>query len=227
MKSTKHLLVGNKINKLNIISYDKKSKKYYCLCDCGNYKWINANHVKRGNTKSCGCLHKEYLDENSVNHSKEYLKLRTRYYGMIARCNDKSNVSYKNYGARGIKVCNRWLESFDNFLKDVGYPPNKNYSLDRIDSNGNYEPNNVRWASNTMQAINRNKYGKNKHKNIYKMKSGKYVVRVKRNNYTRESLYISSENDAIKLRDKWIKEWQENSKTWIKNTLENNYKKYV
>lgn len=227
MKANKHLLVGSKINKLNILLYDKETKKYYCLCDCGNYKWINAGHVKRGNTKSCGCLQKEYLDKNSVNHSKRYLKLRARYYGMIARCNDKNHISYKYYGGKGIKVCDRWLESFENFYEDMGYPPNKNYSLDRIDTNGNYEPSNVKWVDNTTQAINRNKYGKNKHKNIYKMKSGKYITRIKRRDYIRESVYLLNENDAIKLRDEWVKEWGENPKEWIKNTLGNNYKKYV
>lgn len=227
MRANKHFLVGSKINKLNILSYDKESDKYYCLCDCGNYKWINAGHVKRGNIKSCGCLQKEYLNKKSTNHSKEYLKLRERYYGMIARCNNKNHISYKNYGSRGIKVCNRWLESFENFIEDVGYPPNKKYSLDRVDPNGNYEPSNVRWVDSTTQAINRNKYGKNKHKNIYKMKSGKYIVRIKRKGYIRESIYLLNENNAIKLKDEWIKEWEENPELWVGNTLENSYKKYV
>lgn len=77
------------------------------------------------------------------------------YIGMIARCNNPKRSSYKDYGGRGIKVCKRWLDSPQNFLDDVGRRPADNYSLDRIDPNGDYEPNNVEWATTKQQTLNK------------------------------------------------------------------------
>lgn len=78
--------------------------------------------------------------------------------GMIQRCENHNHVSFEDYGGRGITVCKRWKESFENFLSDVGERPSKGVSLDRVDNNGNYEPGNVRWATPTEQQLNRRRY---------------------------------------------------------------------
>lgn len=74
---------------------------------------------------------------------------------MKARCYSKKDVNYHNYGGRGISICDSWLQSFSNFLEDVGKRPNNKYSIDRINSNGNYEPENIRWATIHQQTANR------------------------------------------------------------------------
>lgn len=84
------------------------------------------------------------------------------WYAMIDRCYNPNNINYHNYGGRGIKVCDRWRRSFKNFLEDVSDRPKKGYSIDRIDTNGNYEPSNCRWATQQVQVINRRMSNKNK-----------------------------------------------------------------
>jgi hypothetical protein len=86
-----------------------------------------------------------------MNNERSY---RT-WYNMISRCKNKNNSSYKNYGGRGIKVCDRWLQSFENFYKDMGYPPTIKHTIDRINNDGNYEPSNCRWATHKIQQNNK------------------------------------------------------------------------
>lgn len=89
-------------------------------------------------------------------------KVYTAWRSMMSRCSDKNNREYKNYGGRGISVCDSWKQSHYNFLDDIGYPPSKLYSVDRIDNNGNYEPGNVRWATQSEQNRNQTSFPRNK-----------------------------------------------------------------
>jgi hypothetical protein len=151
-----------KYNRLTIIKeldrLNKKDRRVLCQCDCGNHLETNLESVKQGNTKSCGCIRKE--KPNGLIHgltgTTEYVAWRS----MKGRCynmNDKRN--FKDYGGRGIKVCDRWLEpkgqGFLNFLSDMGKRPEGKYSLDRINVNGNYEPSNCRWADDKIQNNNK------------------------------------------------------------------------
>jgi len=132
-----------------------RQTRWSCKCSCGNTVDVAGNALKTGNTTSCGCWHKEVVSELLSKHrmcdTPEY-KVWTH---MKTRCYNEDSTSYSDYGGRGITVCARWLESFENFLADMGPKPSSNHSIDRRDNKGNYEKNNCRWATPTEQ--NRNK----------------------------------------------------------------------
>ncbi len=122
-----------------------------CLCDCGNTTTVSRNSLSTGNTKSCGCLHELKKGEN-LSHSREYRSL----HSAIQRCHDVTSDDYYLYGGRGISVYPEWREKkgFVKFLAHMGPRP-KGHTLDRIDNEGNYEPGNCQWSSDTDQANNK------------------------------------------------------------------------
>jgi hypothetical protein len=127
-----------------------------CLCDCGNHTDATTTSLKKSLKQSCGCLAIEGIIKRSTKHGlstkKEVWKV---WEGMIARCTNQNNISYKNYGARGISVCERWLD-IENFYQDMGDRP-KDKSLDRKDNNLGYFKENCYWASKSEQAKNTRK----------------------------------------------------------------------
>ena len=155
-------LIGKKFGKLTVIKKDTTQVKrngesifWICKCDCGKTTSVRSKSLRRGETKSCGCLHGE---NHGLRHTKEY----NSWAGMKQRCLNPNNEKYPIYGGRGITVCKEWINSFQQFYNDMGSRPSNNHSIDRINNDGNYEPSNCRWSNNTLQSRNR---GYNKIKN--------------------------------------------------------------
>lgn len=125
-----------------------------CLCDCGKEVNVLSDNLKRGKQVSCGCFHKEKISKHgaTVNgiKSAEYKV----WQEMRRRCADVHSKNYHLYGGRGIKVCDRWLNSFENFLEDMGKRTSPKHSIDRIFNNEDYKPGNCRWATGSEQSIN-------------------------------------------------------------------------
>lgn len=151
---------GERYGRLTIVNElltVNKRRFFKCSCDCGNMIEIHLERLRIGNTKSCGCLRRETTSASFTSHGERKGKGSSPEYrswaGMMARCFNKKNARYKDYGGRGITVTERWND-FSNFLADMGRKPSSKHSLDRIDNNGNYEPSNCRWATWHEQKLN-------------------------------------------------------------------------
>lgn len=152
-------LKGKKFGRLKVdkMIYIKNGHIYWkCKCDCGNDCIVKGYSLKSGNTKSCGCLQKENASKAKYKHRMSKTKLYKRWEDIKKRCYNKNSYNYKNYGGRGIKMCDEWLNDFMNFYSwamENGYE--EKLSIDRINNNGDYEPNNCRWVDIKTQCNNR------------------------------------------------------------------------
>lgn len=158
---------GERYNKLKIIEevsgYKQPSgqvkRQFKCICDCGNKVIVRLSHLRSSITKSCGCWKLSVTsDRGKKNKTHGLSKSRTyKSWRMLKeRCNNPKTKGYEYYGGRGIRVCDRWLNSFENFYNDMGIRP-LGKTIDRINVNGNYEPSNCRWATPSEQTLNQRK----------------------------------------------------------------------
>lgn len=149
--------IGEKYGRWSVISKSEEKTirlKWLCVCDCGNKKIVQSNHLTSGASKSCGCLKAEINIGLRKTHGLSNSRIYRIWRNMINRCHYEKYHERHLYGGRGIIVCERWRFSFQNFLSDMGIP-DVCLSIDRIDVNGNYEPSNCKWSTSKEQAANK------------------------------------------------------------------------
>ena len=165
-------LSGKKFGRLFVIRELSRPKgvintraRWECLCDCGEIVSIDSGNIRNGITSSCGCLRRELTTINHSKHGHATKGISPEYWSwkaMIQRCTNPNNISYKDYGGRGIIVCDKWIESFKSFIEDMGLKPEPSFTIERVDVNGNYKPDNCIWIPKGDQNKNKRNSLKNR-----------------------------------------------------------------
>ena len=153
-------MTGKKYGRLTAIKLDHKDKRnecyWLCKCDCGNTTIVSGYKLRTGHTRSCGCYREEKRGDRHRSHGMTDTKLYTIWRNMKARCHNPKNDMYHRYGARGIKVCDEWRNSFNTFMEwanKAGY--SEGLSIERVDIDKGYNPENCRWITKKEQYLNR------------------------------------------------------------------------
>lgn len=167
-------MTGERFGRLVVIGRapnGNRGKVYWrCLCDCGSEVSVRGDHLRYGFVKSCGCYNSEYVTETHTTHGCYHTRLYKVYRTMLARCFNPKNDGFKNYGGRGITVCDEWRKDFLSFREwalENGYDDSASFgycTIDRIDVNGNYEPGNCRWVTMAVQQKNKRPRGRKSEK---------------------------------------------------------------
>lgn len=153
-------LTGQKFGRLIVVeraeNYKSGDARFKCKCDCGNEIIVASQRLKNGRSKSCGCLQKELTIKRSLTHGMTSTRVFRIWIDVKRRCVNPRTKNYKHYGARGITVCEEWKNDFMAFYNwSISNGYQENLTIDRIDVNGNYEPNNCRWATTKEQNANK------------------------------------------------------------------------
>lgn len=168
-------LLGERFGRLTVIASSesvKGSAFWSCKCDCGKTTTVSSYSLRHGKTESCGCLQRELVSLRRTSHGLTGHRLYRVYGGMMQRCFNEADIGFKNYGGRGITVCDRWLESFENFYSDMIMGYSSGLQLDRKDNDGNYAPENCRWVTKQQNSFNRRKRcdSASSYKGVYRLK---------------------------------------------------------
>lgn len=158
-------LTGQRFGRLVVTKEQGRSKsgkvKWLCVCDCGKSTSVIGCDLRSGRTKSCGCLHKEVAKVNSTKHGKRYLRIYRIWCSMKRRTRVMTDTGYEKYGGRGIDICSEWAENFESFYEwSVANGYAENLTIDRINNDKGYSPENCRWTTLFIQA-------RNKRNNVY------------------------------------------------------------
>lgn len=157
-----HDLTGQQFERLYVTRRAGSNKQgqttWHVVCECGTTKVVAGTSLLGRKAVSCGCLRREMLDRGNPTHGMSDAPEYEIWCGMVRRCTNPNNHAWPRYGGRGITVCDRWRESFETFLADVGPRPSDKHSIDRINNDGNYEPGNCRWATAREQVQNSSTY---------------------------------------------------------------------
>lgn len=150
-------LQGQRFGRLRVLQRSGATHGYtawLCRCECGRTLIVESRHLVRGGTRSCGCYSAELNRIRPVVHGQSASREYHAWESAKQRCSNPKNPNYQNYGERGIRMCDRWINSFEAFIADMGLCPHGN-SLDRLDNDGPYAPGNCRWATSAVQANNK------------------------------------------------------------------------
>lgn len=148
-------MIGHRFGRLTVAAEAERrgyQRFYFVRCDCGIEKQVSSNCLRTGVTKSCGCL-RDQVKHGGYAKGERAPEIGS-WQGMKDRCYKPSHKSFKNYGGRGISVCRRWLDSYETFLADMGRKPTPQHTIDRIDNDGDYEPDNCKWSTPSEQRRN-------------------------------------------------------------------------
>lgn len=203
----KNDLIGQRFGALEVLADGGRNKKqnvlWLCRCECGNSSLVTAYDLRRGKAKSCGCRsNANWLVTHGMGRKgKKRSKIYSIWAAMVNRCTNPNDQQWRNYGGRGIYVCDEW-RVFTNFFKSVGDIPYPTATLDRIDNFGGYEPSNVRWVTATEQS-------RNKRNNRWLTINGETLILTDwclKINKSRQSVYYSTKKRNIPI-EEVIKLW--------------------
>lgn len=203
--AAKNDLAGNRFGRLIAIEMLNKStyqgRIWFCQCDCGNTHLVSRAMLVSGKVRSCGCLLREHAVSLSRTHGLSHTPEWMAWHTMRDRCNNPNNQAYESYGGRGITVCPQWQDSFETFYCDMGSRPEK-MSLDRINNNLGYSPQNCRWVDRSTQQHNQRISSRNTSgiRGVSNLQTGKYLAQLMVNNKLVLNRTFDSFDEAVSER---------------------------